>query len=399
MRKNRKESFLNKYYNKYFNYKGNHAQFNIYLLISVVAISFIGLMVLFSASSYLTIKYDTSKFYYVGRQAIFLFISIIVMFLISKIHYKFYKDHAFLFYLIGISFLILCYVPFFSVTTNGARRHIKLIIQFMPSDFAKLTTLIFLCKYLVENRGKMGNIVDGFIKVAGIILIPFALVLFQTDLSTSIVILLSTGIVFLLGGFRLKFLPILIVAGIIFVLGLYFGLEEYQLNRITAFINPEEHYGDLSWQVLNGLFAVSRGGLAGQGYGKSIYKHGYLSNEVNNDMIFAVIAEEFGFIGSVIFVAFVFLITYQVIKVALKAKDEYAKLLCFGIGMVYFIQSMINIGVSISIIPNTGITLPFVSNGGTSLLAFCIMFGIVLNISRINNHQEKLDLNKTDNIV
>ena len=133
---------------------------------------------------------------------------------------------------------------------------------------------------------------------------------------------------------------------------------------------------------------MSRGGLIGQGYGKSIYKYGYLSDEVSNDMIFSVIGEEFGFVGSLLFIILVSTITYLIIKTALKSKDLFAKYLVFGIGMIYMFQSFINIGVSLSLIPNTGINLPMVSNGGTSLVAFCYMFGVVLNVSRYNNENK-----------
>lgn len=387
MRRNKKTN-IQRYYDRYINYGQSDSQFNIYLLISIVVLGLFGLMALFSSSAYLTIRYNQGTYYYVLRQLIFLTSGFLIMFIISKINYKFYRDHYKILFLLAVVLLILVYVPGISVANKGARRAIKLGITFMPSDIAKPVLIMALSAYLVKNRKKMGNFIEGIIRPAIIILIPFLLVLFQTDLSTSLVMLLSSGLLFLVGGFRKKYLWVLIVVAIVGILFFAFGLEGYQRDRITAFLNPEKYYNSLSWQVLNGLFAVSRGGITGQGFGRSIYKYGYLSNEVNNDMIFAVIAEEFGFIGSMLVIVLVFTLTYQMIKIAINSRDEYAKLLALGIALIYFIQSMINIGVSISIIPNTGITLPFISNGGTSIWAFSAMFGIVLNISRFNEIQK-----------
>lgn len=388
-RQNRKKGIFNRYFDKYINYPEKNNQFNIYLFMAILALSFIGLMVLFSASSYLTIKYNKATFYYVVKQSVFLIAGLVIMYISSKLSYKFYKDHAKILYIIGIILLIMVYVPGIGNFEKGARRSINIGISFMPSDLAKFTSVVFLSKYLIANKNNMHKFKEGFLKVVMIILIPFGLIAFQTDLSTSIVVFTNLSIIYLIGGFNKKFMPILISGGLVLLLLMAFGLKDYQIARITGFLNPESDYQNQTWQVLNGLFAVSRGGMLGQGYGKSIYKYGYLSDEVVNDMIFSVIGEEFGFIGSVLFLILVCIIGYLIIKTALKSKDLFAKLLAFGIGMIYLIQSFINIGVSLSLIPNTGINLPMVSNGGTSLIAFCFMFGVVLNVSRYNNENIK----------
>ncbi|WP_297376214.1 FtsW/RodA/SpoVE family cell cycle protein [uncultured Helcococcus sp.] len=389
-RKN-KRGIINRYLDKYFNYPEKNNQFNIYLFLSILALSFVGLLVLFSASSYLTIKYDTSTYHFVLRQAMFLTVGIVVMIISSKLSYKFYKDHAKILYIIGIILLIMVYIPGIGNFEKGARRSVNLGITFMPSDIAKFTSVVFLAKYLIDNRKTMYKFMEGFFYPVLIIIFPFLLIAMQTDLSTSIVVFVSLSLVYLIGGFNSKFMPILISGGVLLLILIIFGLKDYQIARITGFLNPEADYQNQTWQVLNGLFAVSRGGIIGQGYGKSIYKYGYLSDEVSNDMIFSVIGEEFGFLGSVLFLILVCTITYLIIKTAIQSKDLFAKLLVFGISMVYALQSFINIGVSLSLIPNTGINLPMVSNGGTSLVAFCFMFGVVLNVSRYNNENKQRD--------
>lgn len=388
-RNKRKKGISRTYIDKYFKYPEKNNQFNIYLFISIITLSFVGLLVLFSASSYLTIKYNTSTFYYVRKQAIFLILGFLIMLVSSNLSYKFYKDHAKILYILGIILLVMVYLPGIGNFEKGARRSINLGITFMPSDLAKFTSVIFLAKYLIDNRKKMHNFMKGFFYPVLIIMIPFLLIALQTDLSTSIVVFASLSLLYLIGGFDSKFMPILIAGGLLLLILMVFGLKDYQIARITGFLNPEADYKNQTWQVLNGLFAVSRGGLIGQGYGKSIYKYGYLSDEVSNDMIFSVIGEEFGFIGSLLFIILVCTLTYLIIKTALKSKDLFAKFLVFGIGMIYMFQSFINIGVSLSLIPNTGINLPMVSNGGTSLVAFCFMFGVVLNVSRYNNENKR----------
>lgn len=359
------------------------------ILIMAIIMGLLGLFVILTASSYLTIKNNTGNFYYFNRQAIFYGLGILLMIVISHINYLYYKKFAWVLYGIGIVFLILCYVPGFSVLFNFARRGIKIGITFMPSDLMKIAAIITMSKWLITNREKFNEFWKGFVATGLIIAVPFFLILKQPDLSTSLVFGLVLGIMYLMFGFKKKFILYIILILFFGFLLFLFLVEGYQLNRIKAWLNPEKYYQNESWQVLNSLFAVSRGGVSGVGLGKSVYKFGYLSNEVNNDMIFAVIAEEMGFIGAMLVILLYFFFVYLLMKEAMRIEDPFGKYIVFGVGLLLFIQSFVNIGVSINIIPNTGITLPFISYGGTSLLVYYIMMGIVLNISRKN--QEKLN--------
>lgn len=393
------KNILNKIKDFLFKSEYSKSAYNKTLFSLVVLMGILGLLILLSASSYLTIKYGISRYYYFIRQGVYLIVGIVAMIIVSKINYRLYQKYAFYIYLLSIFLLILVYVPGISVLTNGARRSIKIGFTFMPSDFAKLAAIFALSKLLIVNRENNDNFLRSVLPTGALIAIPFFLILFQTDLSTSLVLILTLISIYIVGGLKIKFfIPVAIIgSGVAFVL--FKNLRPYQVNRITAFLNPEAHYEDFSWQVLNGLFAVSRGGLSGVGYGKSIYKHGYLATEVINDMIFAVVGEEFGFIGSLVILLIIFAITLLVIREGIKSKNKFAKLTAFGIGILYFLQSMINIGVSLSIIPNTGITLPLISNGGTSLIVFYIMFGVVLNISRENNYYEKIKKKKISKVL
>lgn len=361
-------------------------KFNISIFSIAILLGLIGLAIILSASSYLTIKYGTGRYYYVKRQAIFVFIGIISMYVISNINYrKFYKFSLGL-YPLGLIFLLLVFVPGFSVSFNAAKRAISVAgISFMPSDFFKIVGVLFMARWIINNKDHSGEFFNGIIIPSIIVLLPAFLILMQPDLSTSLAIILSFSILYLITGFDYKFtIHILVLLFLLVVLMLVF-LRGYQLARIQGWLNPEGDYGDSTFQVLNGLFAVSRGGLEGVGYGKSVFKFGYLSDEVINDMIFSVIAEEFGFIGSVIIILLISSLIIIMLKEAMRTKDVYGKIVITGYAAILFVQSFINIGVSLNIIPNTGITLPFISQGGTSIVAFYVMIGIVLSISRRNN--------------
>ncbi|MDO5026229.1 MAG: FtsW/RodA/SpoVE family cell cycle protein [Tissierellia bacterium] len=365
------------------------------IAIITILISFFGIFVILSASANLTIKYGTSSLNYAIKQASFVFLGIFAMFLVSHIDYRFYYRYAGLIWLFSIVLILLGLFSPLAVVYNGyAKRGLNLfVVQFMPSDIYKIASIILVSKFLIKNKNNEDKYFKGLVKTAGLILIPTMLIMKQPDLSTSITIIATLGTIYLIGGFRKKFI---IPVSILFVLGLgFFYIKgfSYQMDRIKGWLEPEKYAEGkgISWQILNSLFAVSRGGFFGVGYGKSVLKFGYLANEVINDMVFAVIAEEFGFFGSVIFITAVFALFFMIYKEAMRSKDVFAKYLLVGIGALYLYQSIINIGVSMNLIPNTGITLPFISFGGTSIVLFFSMIGIVLNVSKVNNKKERLN--------
>ena len=362
-----------------------------YLIASlVILLSILGIFVILSASAYLTIKYNTNQAYYAVRQGIFVLIGIVLMFLVSKIDYHSYKKHAGKLYIISIVLLLMALFSPMRVLYNGyARRGLKLGLTFMPSDIYKIASILFISRFLVSNQKNEKSWIYGFAQTAIWIIVPTGLILIQPDLSTSLAIIASLGMIYLLAGFQKKFWPVIVIGlGLAFAF-FYFSSNDYQFDRFRAWLNPEAYAQSISWHVLHSLYAVSRGGLFGVGYGQSVLKFGYLSNEVYNDMIFAVIAEEFGLVGSMIFITLIFSLTMLVLREALITQDPFARNVLVGIGSIYFFQSAINIAVSLNMIPNTGITLPFISYGGTSLLVFFAMFGIVLNISRHNQFENK----------
>lgn len=371
--------------------KGLNINWTIALLTFLISI--FGIFVILSASANLTIKYGTSTLNYAIKQSVYVGIGLVFMFLFIHLDYRFYYKYASIIWFASIFLILLGLFSPLSVLYNDyARRGLNLgIVQFMPSDFYKIASIIFISKFLLKNKKNEDDYLKGLILTGALIVGPTVLILLQPDLSTSITIIATLGSIYLIGGFRKKFIIPVAILLLIALVFFYFKGFGYQMDRIKGWLDPEKYAEGkgISWQILNSLFAVARGGFFGVGYGKSVLKYGYLANEVINDMIFAVIAEEFGFLGSLIFICAVFLLFILIIREALKSKNLFAKYVLVGIATLYLFQSIINIGVSMNLIPNTGITLPFISYGGTSIVIFYSMIGMVLNISKANNKEKR----------
>lgn len=357
-----------------------------------IILGIFGVLVVLSASAILTIKYGTSEISYALKQATFVVAGIFAMFIVSVIDFDIYQKYSKYIWALSIIFILLGLFTPLTIVYNGyAKRGLNLgIIKFMPSDIYKIASILFLANFLVWNKKNEKEYLSGFIFTSAIIGIPTMLIVLQPDLSTSISILATLFTMYMIGGYQKKFLIPSIIIVALALLAFFLAGMGYQMDRIRGWLDPEKYaYSSrgFSWQILNSLFAVSRGGFFGVGYGKSVLKFGYLSNEATNDMIFAVIAEEFGFFGSVILICVIFFLFILMIKEALECKNLYGKYVVFGIASLYIYQSLINIGVSTNLIPNTGITLPFISYGGTSIIMYFVMMGIVLSVSRYNKSQ------------
>ena len=364
----------------------------------VIAISIFGVMVVLSASASLTIKNRTSTYYYALRQGIMMLIGIAFMIGFSLFDFKRIRKLSTIIWVVSIILLLAAlFSPLRVVYSGYARRGLKIGFVFMPSDIYKVASVLFFSNFLLWNKKNQGDIIKGMLFTYAVLGIPLLLILIQPDLSTTITIGATLFFLFVLTEYKKEYvLPtiglILLFIIIMWLLGV--NIYGYQADRIRGWRDPEKYgaNGGSAWQILNSLYAVARGGFLGVGYGKSVLKFGYLADEVHNDMIFAVIAEEFGFIVSIIFVAAIFYLFFLIMKEAIKSNDLYSKYVAIGYACLYLFQSIINIGVSINLIPNTGITLPFISYGGTSLIIYFVIMGIVLNISRTNREKELMVL-------
>ena len=285
-------------------------------------------------------------------------------------------------------------VPGIGITVKGATRWIKFPVfgSIQPSEITKIGIIVFFASYLTMHRGELKQLKEGFIKPIIFFVLPIIAILIgvQSHLSASIVIVLTVSVMMLMAGCRVAHFAIFGGTGAfagglgLYILAKNYGIGAYRLKRITAFANPWADPLDTGWQIIQGLYAIGSGGLFGVGLGNSRQKYLYIS-EPHNDYIFAVIAEELGFVGSVAVILLFAIFIWRGIVIASKAPDMFGSLLACGITALVGFQAIINIAVVTSSMPVTGIALPFFSYGGTSLIILLAAVGILLNISRQSN--------------
>lgn len=355
------------------------------LLSAVLAIIIIGLMMVLSSSWPEAIRnpaYNGDGLYFLKRQLIFFGIGLVGMVIMAKIDFKKWKKLAVPIYLISLIVGLGVLTPI-GVELNGAYRWIRLPgdILFMPSDLMKLASIIYLSAFLSARKRRIKKFVDGFLVGMAIIGIPCGIILiFQKDLGTSGALGLTLFALLFIGGARKVYLfgtaGLAVLGAFPFVIR-----EQYRVQRILTFIDPFKDKQGGSWQIVQSLYAIGAGGLFGAGLGQSKQKYYYIP-EPFSDFIFSIFAEEFGFLGVIIVIGLYMVVAWRGVVIALRAKSAFGSYLAIGLTMLIMIQTMIHIAVVSSSIPATGITMPFVSYGGTSLVVYMAIIGIILNISR-----------------
>ena len=354
-------------------------KFNIPLFISITVLSLFGLLMVYS-SSYIWAEYKYNDPYkYLKSQGLFLILGIITMLIVSKIDYKkYYKYSSKIF---SACFILIILVLFIGTERNGSKSWFGIgSFGIQPSEFMKLAMIIFTSKYLYNNKKDIGNIKKGVLPILGLTLIIFILIMLQPDFGTGIILVMGVIGLLFVGGVDLKFFLKIAILGILGIIGLIIAAP-YRLKRILSFLNPWTDPLGSGFQIIQSLYAIGPGGLFGFGLGSSRQKHFYLP-EPQTDFIFSIISEEFGFMGVLIVSSLFIFIIYKSIKIALKCEDLFGKYLAFGIVFILAFQATLNLSVVIGLLPVTGVTLPFLSYGGSSLLITLASMGIILNISK-----------------
>ena len=350
------------------------------LLISVIIISIFGILMIYS-SSYIWAEYkygDALK--YVKNQGLFFIIGLILMVIISKIDYKIYLKKANLILLICLILLILVLIPGIGTVRNGSRSWFGIgSFGIQPSEFTKLGLIIFVSKYLACNEKATKNF-KGILPILILLILIFGLIMLQPDFGTGTIIVMSIIGLLFVGGVNFKYFIRLGIVGIIGIVGLILAAP-YRLSRILSFLNPWSDPLGSGFQIIQSLYAIGPGGLFGFGIGNSRQKHFFLP-EPQTDFIFSIITEELGFLRCVIVVGLFIKIFYTGFKISKNCDDKFGKYLAFGIIFQIAFQACLNLMVVVGLIPVTGVTLPFLSYGGSSLLITLCSIGIVLNISR-----------------
>jgi len=355
--------------------------FDLVLFISIIILSIFGVVMIYSSSSvWAEYKFD-DPFKYLKSQSLFLIVGIILMLVVSKIDYKKYKSKSNI--ILGVCFLllILVIIPGIGTVRNGSRSWFGIgPFGIQPSEFMKLALIIFTAKYLEKNDRYISDIKKGVFPILGMTLIAFGLIMLQPDFGTGTILVMTIICVLFVSGVKMRFFMKIGVLGLIGAVALIV-IAPYRLQRIVSFINPWVDPLGAGFQIIQSLYAIGPGGLLGMGLGNSIQKHFYLP-EPQTDFIFSIISEELGFLGIVIVSSLFLTIIYRGIKIALNSEDLFGKYLAFGMIFQLSFQAVLNLMVVVGLIPVTGVTLPFLSYGGSSLLITMIGMGILLNISR-----------------
>ncbi len=354
------------------------------LLFTVIILAIFGIVMIYSASSIWSEYKFNDSFHYAKYQLIFFLISLIIMIIVSKIDYSIYYKKSNLILTVCIILLILVLIPGIGSVRNGSRSWFGIgSLGIQPSEFAKLGLIIFTSKYLSNSNNQIKSFKTGVFPILGVTLLIFGLIMLQPDLGTGVILVMSIIALLFIAGVNMKFF---ILGGVVGVIGvvILIILAPYRMDRITSFINPWADPLGTGFQIIQSLYAIGPGGLLGNGYLNSIQKHFYLP-EPQTDFIFSIIAEEFGVVGAFIVVGLFSIILIRGIKISTHTKDAFSKYLSFGILFQMMFQTLMNLMVVIGMIPVTGVTLPFLSYGGSSLLISMISIGILLNVSRYSN--------------
>lgn len=334
------------------------------------------------SASYIWAEYKyNDAFKYVKNQVLFLIVGIILMIIVSKINYKVYYKKANIILIGCITLLVLVLIPGIGTVRNGSRSWFGIgSFGIQPSEFTKLGLIIFVSKYLSKGDKIVKDIKKGVLPILGILIFIFGLIMLQPDFGTGSIIVVTIIVLLFVGGVNFKFFLKIGAVGVVGVVALILAAP-YRLSRILSFLDPWSDPLGSGFQIIQSLYAIGPGGLFGYGLGNSRQKHFFLP-EPQTDFIFSIISEELGFFGCLFVVVLFVIICYNGFKISRKSDDLFAKYVSFGIIFQISFQACMNLMVVTGLIPVTGVTLPFLSYGGSSLLITLVEIGIVLNISR-----------------
>ncbi len=320
-------------------------------------------------------------FFFAKRQLLFAGLGVVAMFFIMNVDYWTWRTWAKLIILVCFFLLVIVLIPGIGMERNGSRSWIGVgAFSVQPSEFMKIAMIAFLAKYLSENQKKITSFKKGLIPSLSLVFLAFGMIMLQPDLGTGTVMVGTCIVMIYVAGARISHFVGLGLVGVAGFVVLILSAP-YRIKRITSFLNPWEDPLGSGFQIIQSLYAIGPGGLLGLGLGQSRQKFFYLP-EPQTDFIFAILAEELGFIGGTFVVLLFALLLWRGIRIALGAPDLYGSFLAVGIIAMIAIQVIINVGVVTGLMPVTGITLPFLSYGGSSLTLMLLAVGILLNISR-----------------
>lgn len=355
------------------------------MLLATFAIIAYGLLMVFSASYYKaqsSALYDYDGLYLFKRQAFGAMTGTAAMIILASTDYHKLQEWKYWILLVALVLLALVFVPGIGVSTNGATRWIKLgpLPNIQPAEVAKFALVIFTAATIYVNRKRMDKFRYGILPNLLVLLLMCALLYFQPNYSSIIMLCVLVFIMMYVGGARRLHLGI--IAGIVGAIGAFLLVQEpYRVRRIVTFADPWQYAQNGGHQVIQSLYGIGVGGFAGQGLGNSRQKFLWLPYG-ESDFIFSITAEEFGFLGALLLIALFAFLVYRGIRAASLAPDIFGTMLAAGVSALIGIQTIMNIAVATASMPATGVPMPFFSYGSSSLVVFMAMVGVLLNISR-----------------
>lgn len=359
------------------------------LIIDVLFLLLFGLMMISSASVVLSYSKFGNNYYYLSHQFFYGVIPGVFLALIAaRTDYRKYKKFAPLFLAATLFLLLIVFVPGVALDNRGVSSWISVAgMSFQPSELAKLTFIIYLAAWLEERKSKLNDSSAGFFPFLAIIALIAVPILKQPDLGTLVVMCAIAFAMYFIAGAGLMYIIIMLFGGIAGVMMLI-KLAPYRMQRLTTFLHPEYDPQGIGYQINQALLALGSGGLLGLGLGHSRQKFNYLPEPIG-DSIFAVTGEELGFVGLLVLIILLIIFAIRGFRIAENAKDDFGRLIAAGITSWVMFQALMNIGAITSLLPLTGITLPFVSYGGSSLMALLAAMGVLLSISKFGNSFKK----------
>ena len=353
--------------------KGTHSRLPTSILLAGILVACFGLVAIYDASVVDAFRTFGDKFHYVKQQSIWIAIGIIVALITANIPMSLIKINAHILYGFTLVLMVVVLIPGVGSKLLGARRWIDVgFTMLQPSELLKITLAIYLAKWLEEERS-----LKQFLILLGINVV---LIMLQPDLGTALITVGVCFMIYYLSGAKIKeifsFSAVLAVA-----IGSLILLSPYRMDRMKTFMDPTTDPLGASYHINQVLYGLGSGGLSGVGLGKSRQKYAYLP-EATTDSIFVIIAEEFGFIGSSIFIAALIGLLLSSFKVALNVNDKFDKLLSSSISLLFLIQIFVNLSAMVALVPLTGVPLPFISYGGSSLVTNFIALGLLINIAK-----------------
>lgn len=354
--------------------------FDIYLFFTTLLLVLVGIMMIFSSSAILAKERYGDTYFFLKKELIFLGLGFVCLFVTKSIPYKKYAEWIYPILGATILLMLLSFIPGLSHSAKGATRWIKIgSFSLQPSELTKIVVVMFSAYIIAKKGERIRNFFKGFLPVIGIAGVFILLILAQKDLGSAFVLGSVVFILLSVSGTRLKYLVGSVLAALPMLYFLIFAVA-FRKKRMLAFLDPWKYKLDTGFQIIQSFVAFKSGGLTGVGLGESKQKLFYLP-EAHTDFIFSVVGEEFGMLGVIFVITLFLLLVYRGLTIAFTTQDSFGKYLALGITCLLGMEAFINFAVVMGLLPTKGLALPFISYGGTSLIASLTAVGILLNIS------------------